>query len=463
MPSEQTSAFDLFRDLAEAVLVADSARSILYVNPAFERSTGFAAGELLGQPTTRVFETSVRNAAGGGATVSRKDGSSFHTSISARRADLAALTGGVTLYVLHTPAPEMPYKGMFRSVPAPILIVDPDGLITDATDRFFAAFGYQRERLIGTDPGAILSAPNERSRDTDLAHAWVSASENGACRLRRGDGAVVDVEISTIRRENGLTLVSLNDVSERNRARAELQRRNRELEDLNESLQAFTSIASHDMQEPLRKIRTFTDMLQTALAEDNREDAEHAVAVLSNAAQRASRLVGDLLAFSRSSNETLKRAPLQLDALIAAIVADLGGEEAAAEAEFVLDLPPLQVHGDETAVTQLFRNLIGNALKYRVAGRAPVVRIFGSRPAGRGAPATVSVADNGIGFEPEFGDSILQPFRRLHRRDEYPGSGIGLAICDTVARRHGWKLHADGRPNAGATFTLTIPDVIVAD
>ncbi len=261
-------------------------------------------------------------------------------------------------------------------------------------------------------------------------------------------GVSVDVEVAISRQENAHLLASVTDVVERDQARSRLEQRNTELERLNENLQNFASIASHDIQEPLHKIRYFTDMLQRALEEGNREDIDYALEVLASASRRASRLVSDLLTFSRSSSENLVREPIDLDGLLQGLIDEIRHEEAAHDADIRIDIEPVVITGYPTAVMQLFRNLIGNALKYRSPNRSNVV-IRAKVADEVGEPLLISIADNGIGFEPQYAETILQPFRRLQRRQEIPGSGIGLAICNIVACRHGWTLSAEGRVGEG--------------
>ena len=136
--------------------------------------------------------------------------------------------------------------------------------------------------------------------------------------------------------------------------------------------------------------------------------------------------------------------------------------ESAVKASFAFDMPHLVVSGDRTAIIQMMRNLLGNSLKYRHPDRAPRVEISVEFGDGEDGVATIRIKDNGIGFDPDYAEMIMKPFSRLHRRSQYPGSGVGLAICDVVAQRHKWNMRAIGRPDEGATFEIEIPLYFIA-
>ncbi|AXS42136.1 ATP-binding protein [Breoghania sp. L-A4] len=354
---------------------------------------------------------------------------------------------------------EIGYQSLFRAVPAMLVYRGPDGRIKDVTDLFVERFDYERAELCGMP--AIDLAPESLKARADRLSKRLSqpggAIANEPFAIIAKGGEVVDVEVSARRQSDGTVLGAVVDVSERNRMRSELERRNRELERANESLKHFTSIASHDIQEPLRKIRYFSDLLSQAVANDNRADISYSLHVLTDASQRASLLVSDLLDFSRASNKELESETIDLHELIDGVVSELRREHKELRPQFTVDAPHLLVTGDRTAIIQLFRNLLGNALKYRHPERTPEVGIVVHAAADQGQPAEIRIADNGIGFEAEYAEMILKPFTRLHRRAQYPGSGVGLAICDVVARRHNWTLRAEGRPGDGAVFTISVP------
>lgn len=235
---------------------------------------------------------------------------------------------------------------------------------------------------------------------------------------------------------------------------AELAESNRELMQANESLRQFAFVASHDLQEPLRKIKTFASVLDSEVRGTISADARHALQVIGSSADRLRALVGDLLEYSRVSNAALTLREVDLAAAVAAVLQDLEVQIEETGAEVVAAGLP-RIEADPTHVNQLLQNLIGNALKYRAKDRPCLVQIA-AKTGVRPGETVLTVTDNGIGFAPEQGRRIFEPFQRLHRAADYSGTGIGLAICARIAERHGWTLEAEGRPGEGATFRLVM-------
>lgn len=234
---------------------------------------------------------------------------------------------------------------------------------------------------------------------------------------------------------------------------AQLERRAEELARSNAELDQFAQVASHDLQEPLRKIRTFTDRLSTLEAERLSERGADYLARANRAAERMQNLVQDLLRFSRVSTKPRPFAPVDLDVTIADVLEDLSVEiEAAGAKVSVARLPTIS--GDALQLRQLLLNLVSNALKFRREGVTPQVTV--SAEVGDGL-LRLAVADNGIGFEEQYSKRIFGVFERLHGRQEYEGTGIGLALCQKIAVRHGGQISARATPGEGATFTVTLP------
>jgi signal transduction histidine kinase len=249
------------------------------------------------------------------------------------------------------------------------------------------------------------------------------------------------------------TMVSRDELETRVRERtAELSQTVARLELLNAELQEFAFIASHDLQEPLRKIQTFCDMAQkrssSALDSTGREYLDRVL----NSANRMRQLLRDLLAFSRvaSRPEPFKELNLAKSAREAADVFEASIKETGCRLE-IEDLPVIEA--DESQISQLFQNLIGNALKYR-GSDSPSIRIYGNI---EGHVCEIRVEDNGIGFEQQFAERIFKPFQRLHGRSEYEGTGMGLAICRKIAERHGGTIRAQSEPGKGAKFIVRLP------
>ncbi len=258
-------------------------------------------------------------------------------------------------------------------------------------------------------------------------------------------------------------LIVSSDITDLLQQQKDLQTVNAHLKRANEDLQKFAYVASHDLQEPMRKIRSFAEILQEAVRDDDPSERDYAVDVITDSAARGSQLIRGLLAYSRVANRPLKLEQSDLRSIITKTVDTLGQQERAAGAEIRLELQPLTLLADADQIRLLITNLVANAVQYRHAERDPVVTVtIKDDPATKGV--ILSVADNGIGFSAEYANQIFEPFKRLHRHADSPGSGIGLAVCARVAERHGWTLTAKSNYGHGAEFEVMIPsDAIIVD
>lgn len=246
---------------------------------------------------------------------------------------------------------------------------------------------------------------------------------------------------------------------------AELAETNTELERSNRELQDFAFVASHDLQEPLRKIQAFGDRLRTVQGPKFDDQGRDYLDRMHNAAGRMHTLINDLLMYSRVTTKAQPFEQTDLAQIVKDVVGDL--EVRIQETGGTVDAGKLPViDADAVQMRQLFQNLIANALKFHRADVAPVVKIkvvenFDDTEAPKmhnsGDLVTIAVTDNGIGFEEKYLDRIFTPFQRLHGRNEYDGTGIGLAVCRKIAERHKGNLTAKSKPGAGSTFFITLP------
>lgn len=244
---------------------------------------------------------------------------------------------------------------------------------------------------------------------------------------------------------------------------AQLNELNTELERSNRELQDFAFVASHDLQEPLRKIQAFGDRLQKSQEQNLDEKGRDYLARMHNAAGRMHTLINDLLAFSRVTTKAQPFERTNLSEVAAAVLNDL--ETAVEQAGGRVDVEELPViDADPLQMRQLLQNLVANALKFRRQNEPPFVKIesevFRSSTAEveNGTDlVSISVADNGIGFDEKYLDRIFTPFQRLHGRGEYEGTGIGLAVCRKIVERHGGTLTAKSKEGVGSTFIATLP------
>jgi signal transduction histidine kinase len=237
---------------------------------------------------------------------------------------------------------------------------------------------------------------------------------------------------------------------------AELGAANEALRRSNQELEQFASVASHDLQEPLRKIQAFGDRLHKHAADVLDEQGRDYLSRMRTAAVRMRTLINDLLALSRVTMQARPFQELHISEVARETVADLEGllQHTQGRVEVgelpILEADPVQMH-------ELLLNLIGNGLKFHRPGEPPVVRVEG-RLVGEGRPrCELTVRDNGIGFDASHREHIFEVFRRLHGRSEYEGTGIGLAICRKIVQRHGGTITASSAPGQGATFVVTLP------
>jgi light-regulated signal transduction histidine kinase (bacteriophytochrome) len=250
-------------------------------------------------------------------------------------------------------------------------------------------------------------------------------------------------------------------IAERKRAEAtllrqarQLERANEELERKNAELDQFTYVASHDLQEPLRKVTAFSGILRRDLGDNLPERAEKDLGFIVDAAKRMQKLVQDLLALSRSGRVAMQVESISLDRCADRAIDSLAIRIKESQGEIIRDELP-QVWGDRTMLTQLYQNLLANALKFAAADR-PQIRLTAER---RDEQLILGVKDNGIGIEPKYAEQIFAPFKRLHGRGKYEGTGIGLAICSKTVERHGGKIWVESTPGRGAHFKFTLDEV----
>ncbi|WP_300532589.1 ATP-binding protein [Maricaulis sp.] len=255
----------------------------------------------------------------------------------------------------------------------------------------------------------------------------------------------------------GSALYLASRLTEVERARREASEHAEELARINEDLKVFASAASHDLQEPLRKVESFGGRLADRYADQLGDDGQLYLDRMIDAAGRMRHLIDSLLEFSRASQRDIKHERVDLNDVLE-IVLDALSEQVKRSGAVItaVDLP--SVYGDAGQIRIVLQNLLGNALKYQPAGQRPEITFSAGQAehAGR-AYAEISVADNGIGFDPKYSDRIFSMFERLHSRNEYSGAGIGLATCMKIVQRHKGTLRASSQPGQGATFTLGLP------
>lgn len=349
----------------------------------------------------------------------------------------------------------------YRRTPVMMASTDMNGVLLDVSDAWVDSMGHPREDVLGRSIYAHLSMESKQFvRRRDWSGFMASGSlERLPLSFMRKDGTTFECEVSAVLLDDGVTgerrvLVVAVDMTERNRALRELETKARDMMRANESLEQFAYIASHDLQEPLRKIVLYSDMMLEGLENGRDDDVRYASGVIRDGAVRARALVSDLLAYSRAANKAIVPAEIPLDQALADARQVLSTRIEESGATLLVEGPAVVLRGDRLQFGQLLQNLLSNALKYAAPGRLPVITVRTAIDARR--KLTISIEDNGIGFKNEHAQKIFEPFTRLHTRSQYPGTGIGLAICRAVCERHGWRIAATGRPDEGATITVTV-------
>jgi PAS domain S-box-containing protein len=321
-------------------------------------------------------------------------------------------------------------------------------------------YGYSAAEMVGRNIAELV--PDDRPDEVPGILARLRRGErieHFETVRRRRDGVLVDVAltISPVRNASGSVIAAstiARNITQEKAIRRRLEQYTSELERSNRDLERFAYVVSHDLAEPLRMVTSYVQLL----AEDYRgrldSDADEYIRYAVDGTRRMHALIQDLLLYSRIGTGELNRSPVATGDLVAEAVRNLGTTMADAGAEVVSgDLPT--VVGDRIKLVPVFQNLIGNAVKFRSADRPPRVEISAERADGGW---TFTVADNGIGIDAKYEDRIFEVFQRLHTRDEYPGTGIGLSVCRRVIERHGGRIWLERNGGPGTTFKFLLPD-----
>jgi PAS domain S-box-containing protein len=348
------------------------------------------------------------------------------------------------------------YRGLVELSPEAVFVNRNDRivLVNPAGLQLFGA--SSAEQLLGKSPFEVFHpdyhAVMRERIDKLLAGQRAPLLEEKIVRL---DGVPVDVEVvatPVMDQGEGAILVLLRDITERKRAQAALQQTAAELERSNRDLEQFAYVASHDLQEPLRAVGGYVKLLEHRFPDKLDAKAQRYITGAFDGAARMERLILDLLAFSRVGTRGGNFVPTDMEVVLNQALGNLQAGIETSRAKLTRDpLPTLAV--DATQMMQLFQNLVGNALKFR-GESPPSIHVGARRQDGRW---WFSVRDNGIGIEPQYFGKIFQVFQRLHTRKDYPGTGIGLAICKKIVERHGGSIWVESQPGQGATFNFTIP------
>lgn len=329
-------------------------------------------------------------------------------------------------------------------------IIDPSGALIEVNDAWVRTLGW-------TGPELIADGLERRVYEEDrAAFTNLVAGGDGRAtdiRLSRKDGETVWLSVSAVHSEpDDLEYLVARDVTARRQMEEDLRTRERELARSNKDLEQFAYIASHDLNEPLRKVRAFGDRLLTTQGERLDDKGRDYIARMQAGCVRMGDMITALLQFSRAGR-SLETEDVDLQQLIDVVRDDL--QVALQEAEATVEAEALPtVHGNRVQLGQLFQNLIGNATKFRNPERPPIVRISADRlPNDRWE---IRISDNGIGFEAQYAERVFDLFQRLHTKGTYEGTGLGLAICRRIVEVHGGRIRAEACAGEGATFIFDL-------
>jgi PAS domain S-box-containing protein len=377
------------------------------------------------------------------------------------------------------------YRDLYHQAPMLYFSIDGHGRMVACNQTMVAALGCPREQLLNQAyirlltpqaQTAFLADPKVFQRQGELETQWA-----------KQDGTVIDVSIATttIRDENGGFIRSRSaarDITEQKRlanalkAKAvEVAQANAHLRRVNQELEDFTYVVSHDLKEPLRTLEAFSNFLAHDYGDVLGDEGHDYIKHLIQASRRLGTLIDDLLTLSRSGRVIHTPRPFSWDEILQTVLADLQDLIARQHATVRVEGALPQAVGDPERVIQLLSNLISNGLKYNKGPQPEVVvgsvarppspppaamPVMGERPSGAVpsvAVVTLFVRDNGIGIDPMYHEQIFRMFRRLHRRDEVEGTGAGLAICKRIVEAHGGRIWLESQAGLGATFYFTLP------
>jgi PAS domain S-box-containing protein len=361
-----------------------------------------------------------------------------------------------------TPLKRSQCRELLEAVPDAMVMVNLAGKIVLLNVQAERKFGYRRDELLGQPVGNIipegfaerLIADAQRSPEEALAQQ-IGAGLELTGRRKDGSSFPIEIMLSPLESAEGILITAaIRDISLRKQAEANLLRKIEELKHSNEELDQFAYIASHDLQEPLRMVASYTQLLSRRYKGKLDADADQFIAFAVDGASRMQRLILDLLTFSRVGTNGRKLLETSSEDALQQALSNLRGaiEESGA---LVTHDPIPSVLADETQLTQLFQNLIGNGIKYQNPG---VPRIHISAVRNGNKRWTFSVEDNGLGIAPQHFDRIFDMFQRLHKREEFPGTGIGLAICKKIVDRHGGTISVASQLGQGSTFSFALAE-----
>jgi PAS domain S-box-containing protein len=462
-----------------AIFMMDPQGRVISWNAGAERIKGYRADEIIGQNFSRFFppddiargrpDEVLRLATASGRHEEqglrvRKNGSRFlaRVTFTALRDPAGNLRGFSEFShdLSEKVESEAKYRALLEAAPGAMVVVNPEGEVVLLNVQAERQFGYERDELVGREVTTIM----EGFAELLIAEALRPGKEprppqDGAgfeLIGRRKDGTAFPIEVTLsplASAEGVLVTAGIRDITAtRTKAEALLLRKVEELKRSNEELAQFAYIASHDLQEPLRMVASYTQLLSRRYKGKLDPDADEFIAFAVDGANRMQRLIQDLLAYSRVGTKGKDLVDTSSEAALQQALTNL--RSAIEQGGAVVTHDPLPtVLADESQLIQLFQNLVGNAVKYQ-GSEVPRVHVSAARNGGD--TWVFSVKDNGLGIDSRYFERIFGMFQRLHKRDEFSGTGIGLAICKKIAERHGGRISVESQPGQGSTFRFAL-------
>jgi PAS domain S-box-containing protein len=470
----------------DAMVVVNQGGGIVLLNVQAEKQFGYHRDELLGQRVKNIIPQgfaerliadglrsaedarSQRIGTGIELTGRRKDGSEFPIEIMLsplESAEGVLVTAAIRDISVRKAAEERMtqmegrYRGLLEAAPDAMVVVNRDGEIVLLNVQAEKQFAYSRDELLGQKVKNIipegfaerLIADGLRSAEDALAQQIGTGIELIGLRKDRSEFPI-EIMLSPLESAEGiLVTAAVRDITTRKAAEAQLLNKVEELNRSNVELGQFAYIASHDLQEPLRMVASYTQLLARRYKGRLDPDADEFIAFAVDGASRMQRLIQDLLAYSRVGTKGKDLLDTSSERALQQSLVNLRGAIEESGAQVTHDPLPA-VMADETQLIQLFQNLIGNAIKYQGPG-VPRVHVSASNG---GKQLTFSVRDNGLGIDPQYFERIFGMFQRLHKREEFAGTGIGLAICKKIVERHGGAISVESQPGEGSTFRFAL-------
>jgi PAS domain S-box-containing protein len=340
-----------------------------------------------------------------------------------------------------------------------IITIDEQGLVTSMNPAAVRLFGYSSEEVIGKNVNVLMPAPYHLEHDGYLKNyrdtgvkKIIGIGREVVGRRKNGTQFPMDLAVSeTLLGERRIFTGIVRNIGERKKAAADLSRQAEELARSNVELERFAYVASHDLQEPMRTVQSFTQLLQRKLGDSLKGDAEEYLRFVVGGVQRMQRLIQDLLAYSRVSSQGAAFAASDCKEIVSGVLQSLQASIESNQANVTVDPLPVVI-GDATQLGQVFQNLLINAIKFH-RQRKPMIHVSVNETP---VEWIFSVADNGIGIASEYFERIFIIFQRLHTIEEYGGTGIGLAVCKKIVERHGGRIWVESVPGEGSTFYFSI-------